>query len=227
MKTKIKQILNNKFFEKTILLLIVFSLIVFILDSMQGFHLLFNRYIKMFEAFTIIVFTFEYLCRLIVINKLSDIFKPYMIIDLFAILPFYLSYTSVNTVFLRMFRFSRFLRVLKIGRYSKAFDNIVQGFKSKKEELIITFTIFAVGVLLTAILMYLAENEVQPQVFSSIPKCLYFSVITFTTIGYGDVTPITTLGKVVACMCAVFGVGLHGLFIGIIGSAFIQAFRKD
>lgn len=225
-KQKIKQLLNNQYFERFITGLILLNLCVMILDSMVGFHHIFNNYIRRFEVITIAIFTFEYFLRILSIEKLSNIFKPMMLIDFFAIAPFYITFISVNTTFLRIFRLSRFLRIMKIGRYSTALDNIINGFKSKKEELIITFSIFGMGILTTAILMYIAEYDTQPLVFSSIPKCLYFSIITFTTIGYGDVTPITTFGKIVSCISAIFGVGLHGLFIGIIGSAFMEAFKN-
>lgn len=227
MRNKINQLLNNILFEKTILLLICLSLIIFILDSINSFHNVFNVYIRKFEVFTIFVFTVEYILRVYTCKKITELFKPIMVIDFLAVAPFYLSFCSINTIFLRILRYSMLIRILKINRYSQALDNIISAFKSKKEELMITFSIFGVGILLSAILMYLTEYEAQPSNFSSIPKSLYFSIITFTTIGYGDVTPITTAGKVISCISAIFGVGLHGLFIGIIGTAFISAFKKE
>ncbi len=225
-KEKIRKILNNEFFEKSIMALILLNLLVFILDTMQSFHSHFEECIALFETFSIVIFTMEYFLRIISIQKLTDVFKPMMLIDFAAIAPFYLSFLSVNTIFLRIFRLSRILRILKIGRYSNALDNIINAFKEKKEELVITFSIFFIGVLISSILLYFAENQAQPEIFSSIPKTFYFSLITFTTVGYGDVTTITTLGKIVSCISAIFGVGLHGLFIGIIGTAFMRAFHK-
>lgn len=223
-KSRIQKILNNQVFEKSILILILLNLIIFILDSMSGFHSLFNDYVRRFEVFSIVVFTIEYILRVFAVNNFKDIFKPMMLIDLLAVAPFYLS--SVNTIFLRVLRFSRILRIVKISRYSQALDNIINAFKAKKEELIITFSIFAIGVLLSAILMYLAEHDTQPQVFSSVPKCIYFAIITFTSVGYGDITPITKLGEIVCSITAILGIGLHGLFIGVIGTAFMEAFKK-
>ena len=225
-KEKIRNFLNNDIFEKSIMTLILLNLLVFILDTIQSFHSHFEEYIILFETFSIIIFTLEYFLRIISIQKLIDVFRPMMLIDFAAIAPFYLSFLSVNTIFLRIFRLSRILRILKIGRYSNALDNIINAFKEKKEELVITFSIFFVGVLISSILLYFAENQTQPEIFSSIPKAFYFSLITFTTVGYGDVTTITALGKFVSCISAIFGVGLHGLFIGIIGTAFMKAFQK-
>lgn len=223
-KSKINQLLNNQIFERFILALILLNLIVFILDSMTAFHTVFNDYVRRFEVFSIIVFTIEYILRVLSLERFKDVFKPMMLIDFFAVAPFYLS--SVNTIFLRILRLSRLLRVAKITRYSQALDNITNAFKAKKEELIITLSIFCIGVLFSAILMYLTEHDAQPQIFSSIPQCIYFAVITFTSVGYGDITPVTKLGEMVCCITAIFGIGLHGLFIGVIGTAFMEAFRK-
>lgn len=222
MKKKITLILEKS--EKPILILIVLNLVVFILDSMNSFHTNFNDYIRKFEVFSIVIFTVEYVLRVLTINNLKDLFKPMMLIDFFAVAPFYIN--STNTIFLRVLRFSRFLRVLKVSRYSQALNNIIDAFKAKKEELIITFSFFAVGILISAILMYLTEHDVQPYIFSSIPKCIYFAIITFTSVGYGDITPVTRLGEIVCSITAIFGIGIHGLFIGVIGTALMEVFKK-
>lgn len=222
MKKKITLILEKS--EKPILILIVLNLVVFILDSMNSFHTNFNDYIRKFEVFSIVIFTVEYVLRVLTINNLKDLFKPMMLIDFFAVAPFYIN--STNTIFLRVLRFSRFLRVLKVSRYSQALNNIIDAFKAKKEELIITFSFFAVGILISAILMYLTEHDAQPYIFSSIPKCIYFAIITFTSVGYGDITPVTRLGEIVCSITAIFGIGIHGLFIGVIGTALMEALKK-
>ena len=227
MKIHIQKFLNNHIFEKSILILIFLNLIVFILDSLNSFHVAFNNYIRIFEISSIIIFTIEYFLRAISINHIKDLFKPMMLVDFFAVIPFYLSFVTVNTVFLRILRFSRILRILKVGRYSQALDNIINAFKARKEELVITFSIFAIGILLSAIFMYFAEYSAQPHVFSSIPKCIYFSIITFTSVGYGDITPVTHLGEVICSLTAIFGIALHGLFVGVIGMAFMAAFKNE
>lgn len=222
MKKKITLILEKS--EKPILILIVLNLVVFILDSMNSFHANFNNYIRRFEIFSIVIFTVEYVLRVLTINNLKDLFKPMMLIDFFAVAPFYIN--STNTIFLRVLRFSRFLRILKVSRYSQALNNIIDAFKAKKEELIITFSFLAVGILISAILMYLTEHDAQPHIFSSIPKCIYFAIITFTSVGYGDITPVTRLGEIVCSITAIFGIGIHGLFIGVIGTALMEVLKK-
>lgn len=221
MKKKIIQILEKS--EKPILILIVLNLVVFILDSMNSFHANFNNYIRRFEIFSIVIFTVEYVLRVLTINNLKDLFKPMMLIDFFAVAPFYIN--STNTIFLRVLRFSRVLRIAKIGRYSQALENIISAFKSKKEELVLTFSFFVACIIISAILMYLTEHDAQPHVFSSIPKCIYFAIITFTSVGYGDITPVTRLGEIVCSITAIFGIGIHGLFIGVIGAALMEALK--
>lgn len=208
------------------MMLIFLNLTVFILDTINSFHDAFSSYIKAFEIFSIAIFTLEYILRLFALEKFKDLFKPMMIIDFWAIFPYYLSFCPINTIFLRICRFSRVIRILKIGRYSDALENIKNGFKSKKEELIITFSIFCIGILISSILLYFAENPAQPELFSSVPKCFYFAIITFTSVGYGDISPVTTAGKIISSITAILGIGLHGLFIGVIGAAFMQAFKK-
>ena len=220
----IDKFLNNHRVEKFILGLIVLNLLVFVLDSMQSFHNAFSLYIRWFEAISIGIFTIEYILRLFTLKHFKDVFKPMMLIDLMAVLPYYLEFCTVNTIFLRVFRLSRLLRIMKISRYSKAIDNIVRAFKSKKDELIVTVSIFAISILIASILMYIVENPVQPEVFSSIPKCFYFSIITFTSVGYGDISPISDLGKMLASLLATIGIGFHGLFIGIFSVAMMDAF---
>lgn len=224
---KINKILDNKFVEKGLILLIILNLCVFCLDTTNSFHLLFGKYIPYFEAFSIAIFTIEYILRLISLKNIKEVFKPMMIIDFFAIFPYYLTFCNMNTVFLRIFRLSRLIRILKINRYSDALNNIVNGFKEKKEELIITFSIFCVSILLFSILIYFAEHDAQPDIFSSIPQSLSFGVSIFTTANFGDVHPITTTGKILCGITSILGIAVHGVFIGIISMAFISIFNKD
>lgn len=226
-REKIRQFLENSFIEKIIMVLIILNLIVFVFDTVHSFHAFLNDWIHRFEVISILIFTVEYLLRVITLKRFRDIFKPMLLIDLFAILPFYLEFCSINTVFLRIFRLSRLARILKIGRYSSAIDNLVKAFKDKKEELIVAISIFFVCILFASILIYIFENPVQPEVFSSIPKSFYFSVITCTSVGYGDISPLSNGGKVIASILAVLGVGVHGLFVGIFSVALMKAFSKN
>ena len=109
----------------------------------------------------------------------------------------------------------RLLRIFKVGRYTDAFQNIRKGFSVHKNELIITGLIFVSGIIVSSTLMYYAEGNVNPNAFGSIPRAFWWSIVTFTSVGYGDVYPVTILGKIIASFTAIIGVGLHGLLIGI------------
>jgi len=226
-KAKVKGFIEDSRVEKFIITLIILNLLVYVMDTVQSFHLLYNNWIHRFEVISIAIFTIEYICRIVALDKIRDILKPMMIIDLLAIAPFYLYFCPIKTTFLRIFRLSKLLRILKIGRYSTALNNIVNALKEKKEALIITLTLFFVAVLIGSILVYLVENPAQPQVFSSIPKSFYFCTITFTTVGYGDVVPITVVGRCLTTILSVLGIGFHGLYIGIFSVAIRNAFLKD
>lgn len=225
-RDKIRHFVENPNVEKFIMLLIILNLLVFVLDTVSTFHSFFNNWIHRFEVVSILIFTIEYILRVITLNKLKDLFRPMMLIDLFAILPFYLEFCNINTVFLRIFRLSRLARILKIGRYSSAIDNLAKAFNDKKEELIVASSIFFICILFASILMYIFENPIQPEVFSSIPKSFYFSIITCTSVGYGDISPLSSGGKAIASILAVLGVGVHGLFVGIFSVALMNAFKN-
>lgn len=222
MKKQIGLILNNRHFEKFIIILILLNVFIFIFETDEFFYLKCHHYIQSFELFSVIVFSIEYFLRVLSLKKIKNLFKPLMIVDLLAILPFYLSFAKVNTVFFRVLRLFRLLRVAKITRYIDALTDIKRAFLLKKEELTITGLIFLAGLTIFSILIYYAEHNTGQKSFSSIPSCFWWAIITFTSVGYGDVCPITSLGKFIASFAAVLGLCFNGLLIGIISSAFIE-----
>jgi len=222
MKKKINNFLENEITSKFLIFLILTNLVIFIAITDVDFRHKYSTLIAYIELVSVLIFSVEYILRVIVLDKFKDIFKPLMIIDLLAILPFYLSFIKINTIFLRILRMFRLLRIFKVGRYTDAFKNIKHGFASHKNELIVTGLIFLSGVILSSTLMYYAEGNVNPRAFGSIPRAFWWSVITFTSVGYGDVYPITTIGKIIASFTAIMGVGLHGLLVGIIGATFMS-----
>lgn len=154
-------------------------------------------------------------------------FKPMMVVDFLAIFPFYLSFVTVNTIFLRILRLSRLLRIAKLARYTSAIKRIKMAFLKRKDEFIVTAGIFLVGLTVAAIAIYFAENQTGNQAFSSIPSSYWWAVITFTSVGYGDTYPVTTLGKFIGAFTAIMGVGLHAVLIGVVGAAFIDAAKRE
>lgn len=222
MKKQIDLILNNKYFEKFIIILILLNVFVFIFETDKTFYLKSSYYIQQFEIFSVATFSIEYLLRLLSLRKIKNLFKPLMIIDLLAILPFYLSFAKVNTICFRILRLFRLLRVAKITRYIDAITDIKRAFLLKKEELTITGLIFLAGLTVFSIMIYYVEHNAGQKAFSSIPSCFWWAIITFTSVGYGDACPVTTVGKIIASFAAVLGLCFNGLLIGIISSAFIE-----
>ena len=227
MKKYIENFLNNKFVEIALMVLILLNLIAFILQTDVNINSKFSLFFNVFEVFSVVIFTVEYLLRLISVKSFKDIFSIYMIIDFVAIAPFYLSFITVNTMFLRTIRLFRLFRIAKITRYSHALNNIKQAFANRKNELIVTLFIFLSAVLISSISIYFAENQTGNTAFSSVISSFWWSVVTFTTVGYGDAYPVTTAGKFIGCITAIFGVGLHGILIGVISSALMDVIKKN
>lgn len=227
MKEKLRNFLENAYVDNFLIGLILLNFIIFIFQTDINFYTTFKVYIEKFEFVSIIIFTIEYVLRVISLSKLKDIFRPMMIIDILAVFPYYLSFITVNTVFLRILRIVRILRIAKLARYTTAVDKIKKSFIDKKDEIIVTAVIFFIGLTIASIAIYFAENQTGNPSFASIPSSFWWAVITFTSVGYGDTYPITTLGKFIGAFTAIMGIGLHALLIGVIGAAFINITKKS
>lgn len=162
----------------------------------------------------------------IVTGRLRFIIKPLPVIDLLAILPFYLSFVPIDLRFIRVFRLFRIFRVAKLGRYSSSVRLLGRVVRNKKEELVITGMVMILLVVLTSSFMYFAENEAQPNKFPDIPTTMWWSVVTLTTVGYGDVYPVTGTGKFFAAIIAILGIGMFALPTGILGAGFVEEIQK-
>lgn len=233
-KTKFLDILEGKKFQKAIYALIVANVLAIILESYEEINGSYNKIFEYFEIFSVVVFTIEYFIRAWVsdinpnskFSRTNFITSGYGLIDLFAILPFYLPMIfSIDLRMLRMLRLFRLLRVFKLGRYSKSFKTIKSVLKETRSDLAITFFVAFVLLVLSSTLMYYVENEAQPDKFSNIGQSFWWSVATLTTVGYGDVYPITNLGKLFSGIIAIIGIGFVALPTGIISSAFIEKLK--
>ena len=228
----------SKLFDIFIMTLIALNVIAVILATVERLNLQYQYYFRIFEIFSVTIFTIEYLLRLwtCTINKnfrnsitgrIKYIFTPFAIIDLLAILPFYLPMIiPLDLRFIRAVRLFRLFRLFKIGRYSKAVVILKKLLKDKKEELVLVIFIAFILLIIFSSLMYFIEKEAQPEAFSSIPAAMWWGVTTLTTVGYGDIYPITTLGKIVGALIAFLGIGLFALPAGILGSGLVEATRK-
>jgi len=236
MKKKIDQIVESRetkaglYFDYVIQILILLSVLAFTIETIPTLEQNTIDLLNIFELICIIIFSIEYLIRLYIAEKkLKFIFSFYGIIDLLAILPFYLSF-GIDLRSARMLRFLRLFRLIKLVRYNRAIKRFSIAFKMIKEELIMFSMVSFILIYLSAVGIYYFENSVQPEVFSSIFSSLWWSVVTLTTVGYGDVVPITVGGRVFTFFVLMIGLGIIAIPSGMISSALTEARsleRKD
>ncbi|MCP4274097.1 MAG: ion transporter [Gammaproteobacteria bacterium] len=226
----------NKFF----VVLILLNVAAVIIDSDPQYHRDYEELLISFEIFSVLIFSIEYLIRIFIAvekdnpDKLShlQLRLKYItsfvgVIDLLAILPFYLSaFTSMDLRFLRLMRI---LRLFKLSHYFKGLNFFLTVLK--KESLSIGSAIFSMMILviISASAMHNLEHQAQPEAFSSIPDAIWWAVVTMTTVGYGDITPITFGGKLLATFIMLLGVGVVALPAGILAARFGDELktRKD
>ena len=223
--TSLKQIVEEtdtrmgKVFDLTIQILIVVSAVSFAIETLPGLSSTTIRLLAISEAVIIGVFTAEYLLRLYFSQKkLSFVFSFYGLIDLAAVLPFYLA-LGLDLRSLRIFRLARLAILLKIFRFSKAARRFQLAFKLVKEEILV-FSLFSLALIyLSAVGIYHFEHEAQPEVFVSVSYGIWWATVTLTTVGYGDVVPITTGGKVFTFFVFIVGLSMIAVPSGLVASA--------
>ena len=158
-------------------------------------------------------------------GRLRWMLSPTAIIDLLALAPVLVFAGATPAYLLRLFRLLRIVRLAKLGRFSRAWSLVAGVIALRRYELLLTLDVASVALLCSATLLYLVEGPVQPEAFGSIPRSLWWAVVTLTTIGYGDVYPVTALGRVLAGATAVVGIGLIAAPTGILAGAFSEALR--
>ncbi|MDD4137542.1 MAG: ion transporter [Methanoregula sp.] len=218
-----------------ITILILLNVVMVILETVNSLYLQYTTFFHLFDLFTVIVFSTEYTLRIWccvknplysspVRGRLRYMVSPYMLIDLVALTPFYLPLIiPVEFRLLRLLRLFRLFRVLRLGKYSHAFETFVDVLKSKKEELVITVIMTMIILILASSTLYTVERDVQPDKFGSIPDAMWWAVVTLATVGYGDIYPITPLGKFFAALVAISAIGLFALPAGILASGFAES----
>ncbi|NES75372.1 MULTISPECIES: ion transporter [Okeania] len=227
----------SKTFKICIITLIFLSILVVIISTVEEIYQPYKTWLDNFELISVIIFTIEYILRVWSSNvapgykhpiwgRIRFIIKPLAIIDLIAILPFYLPLFWPNLIFTRSFRLFRIFRLFKISRYSDTVKLFGKVIKSKQEEIVITLFIALVLLVTSASLIYFAEHEAQPDDFPHIPAAMWWGIITLTTVGYGDVYPITPLGRFLGAIAALVGVGIFALPAGIVASGFTEEIEK-
>lgn len=233
------QDLRSRRFDQFIMALILLNVAAVIIETVQPVYDKYKLFFDTFEVVSVIIFSVEYIIRIwacTAIPKYSHplwgrvryVFSLGAIIDLLAILPFYLPFIiqSADGRIMRVLRLFRLFRIFKLGRYSLAFGLIAQVMKKRKEELIVSLTLLIIMLIFASTLMYYVEYEPGREGFQSIPETMWWGVATLTTVGYGDVYPITPLGKFLAGIIAIGGVGLFALPAGIIAAGFESELSK-
>jgi len=232
MKQYIKSIVEindnekSRYFAFFIQALILVSIITFSIETIPNLKPETKTILQVIEWFSVIIFSLEYVLRIYVADsKPKFVFSFFGIIDLLAILPFYLSF-GVDLRSLRALRFLRLFRILKLVRYNRAMNHFTSAIKSAKEEIFLFIFITLILIYFSAVGIYYFENEAQPEHFSSIFDSLWWAIITLTTVGYGDVYPITVGGKVFTFIILMIGLGIVAIPTGIISSALTKSVDK-
>ena len=218
-------------------LLIILNVLVLILSTMDDIFRTAPRAFRLFEIASVIVFTMEYAARVWscttdprysgpLRGRLRFMASPLMAIDAAAIMPFYiLMFIGTGALDLRALRILRLVaRVARLTRYSSGIRSLTAAVGGRSQELLTTVGLMLV--LLASSLMYFAENDAQPDKFSSIPDAMWWSIVTLTTVGYGDVVPVTNIGRVIVGVVAVMGIALFAVPAGILTSSFLEQLEQ-
>jgi len=224
--------------EVTLVALIVFNVIAYTLQSIPSYERKYQSWFYLFEAISLVVFTAEYVLRLwtatedpaarergLLLGRIYYATRPLMLVDFIAIAP------SIAALFvpffdLRVLRLFRLLRLLKIARYSPALSALARVISDERRALYGSLLLFLCAMLLFAAAMHAIEGDIQPRVFGTIPGALWWSVSTLTTVGYGDAVPHTALGRFLAGVAMIVGLGLAALPVGIVATGFAHSIHR-
>jgi voltage-gated potassium channel len=224
--------------NRAICWLIIVSAVFAILETEPTLNFGRERLLFRIEYLFTSIFVIEYLARLWIAGedprygrglraRLRYLISVPAIIDLLAIAPILLTFAGSEVFLLRLFRFARLLRVARLGRFSKAMHHVVEAIACRKHELLVSLMVAVLLLVVTSTLLFLIEGDVQPEAFGSIPRAMWWSVATLTTVGYGDVYPHTSLGRLVAGLTAVTGIGLVAIPTGILAAAFSDVMHRQ
>ena len=227
---------TSSVFDVFIVGLILLNIAAMVVESVERIRALMPLWFTVFEYFSVAVFSVEYVLRVWScvedpiyasprVGRLRFALAPLSLVDLAAVLPFYLPFLGVDLRVLRMFRLFRVMRIMriaKLARYSDSLQMLVRVVKSRQDQLLGAVFILVILLVVASSLMHYAEHEAQPEVFSSIPGAMWRAAVTLTTVGYGDAYPVTPIGKVMASMTAMLGIGMFALPTAVLGAGFLD-----
>jgi len=228
----------DKFVNAFIITLIILNVIAVMLETVKGLHDKYETFFKYFDKISIFIFTIEYILRVwscthdprykgSIKGRIKYMLTPGALIDLLAFLPSYFhAFLNFDLRILRLLRFMRFFRLFRLTAYTRSAQMIFNVFRSRVNELLLSFIMVLFLIVIASCLLFFAEHNAQPDSFSSIPATMWWAVVTLTTTGYGDMYPITTVGRILAGTIMLTGVALFALPAGIITVGFLEEFRS-
>ena len=210
----------GRIFDWTVIGLILFSIVTLSIDTLPVLPRPLRFMLAMSEILVMVLFTLEYCLRVATApRKLRYIFSFYGIVDLLAIIPFYLSLGTVDAQVLRIVRLFRIIRILKLTRYSRAMSRFQKAIALAKEEIVLFSVATAILLYLAAFGIYHFEHATQPEAFPSVLHSLWWATATLTTVGYGDVYPVTTGGRLFTFVVLMCGLGIVAVPAGLVAAA--------
>jgi voltage-gated potassium channel len=219
---------SGRLFDLILLGIIVLSVIIVMLETVKGFDTKYHQQLIVLEWIITVFFTLEYLLRILSINKpIKYIFSFYGIIDLIAILPMYLSFilagASVLTV-VRAIKLLRLFKILKHPKFSSQSIHLKEALIASRGKILIFIYFMIISSIIIGAVMYVVEGKEGG--FTSIPTSIYWTIVTLTTVGYGDISPITPLGQFIASIVMIMGYGVIAVPTGIVTAEFATNIRK-
>jgi voltage-gated potassium channel len=213
----------GRIFDLFIQTLIIASIITFSIETLPDLEDKTKDILFVIETFIVVIFTIEYLLRIYIADKKSDyIFSFYGIVDFIAIIPFYISLGIVDLRTLRILRMLRLFRLFKLVRYNTAMQRFYRAFHIVKEELVLFGIVTLMLLYVSAVGIYYFEHESQPEQFKSIFHSFWWAVTTLTTVGYGDIYPITIGGRLFTFFMLMIGLGIVAVPACLLSAALTQ-----
>ena len=217
----------GRVFDLVIQSLIVVSIVSFSIETLPNLTLFIRKILRVVEVLTVIVFTLEYILRFIVAKpRIRFVFSFFGLIDLLAILPFYIA-SGIDLRSIRAIRMLRLFRTFKLFRHSQAIRRFHKAFLLAREELVLFISVALLLLFFAGVGIYYFEHEAQPETFASIFDSLWWAVATLTTVGYGDVFPVTVGGKLFTFFVLMIGLGIVAVPSGLMASALSEARRQE
>lgn len=221
-----------------IIVLIILNVTAVMLETVRSIHEPYAAFFRNFDLISVIIFTIEYVLRvwscnhdpryaLSIHGRIRYMFSAGALLDLLAILPFYVHIiVGLDLRVLRILRLMRFLRLFRLTAYMRSARMVRNVFITRANDLKLSLVMILFLIIIAACLLYFAENSTQPKIFSSIPATIWWAIVTVTSVGYGDMVPVTTTGKILTSIISLTGLAVFALPAGIITAGFLEEIKK-